>query len=342
MNPFRLCVFSLVLILVPAAFARADSAALYVTPSSGSYSVGDTFEAEIIADTGGAAINAAEADITFNPQALAVVSVSTDGSILDSWPTQPNFSNDNGTVNFSGVANNKFTGSSGLLITITFKALQNMDTGVHFESGAILAADGVESNIITTMRPGLYTVAPVEVAPQADADSSSTSDSGVADSPGAVASSSVGAASSDVQSPVLLNYQHQVSAGDRIVVSGTAAPNSTVSVYLQQGSGEALRTDMDTDSNGTFTYVSDTEAQEGVYYLWAIAQGHAGEESAPSNKLIITAISSSAASVALFQAAFMQHIVAFATLITFAGLATGFLFHRHRLERYRLELQHKA
>jgi hypothetical protein len=228
---------------------------------------------------------------------------------------------------------------------VTFKALQNMQGAVHFESGAILAADGVETNIITTMRSGLYTVQPVEVPASPDSGAGAAADGSSGAAVGGVASSSQNAAlpgSPDIPAPVLLNYQSQISAGDRIVVKGTAPAGATVSVWLQEGSNAPERTDLDVTSDGTFTYVSDTQAQLGTYSLWAFTQGAGGKESVSSNKLNLTAISTGAASVALFQTALIANIVPFTALLVFAGLGTGYLFHRHKLEKFRIEQQHKA
>jgi len=342
MNSIRAFILSLFFILIPAGIASADGGVLYLSPSSGPYSVGDTFDVQVMADSGGVAINAAEADLTFDPTVLQVQSISIDGSILSSWPTQPGFSNDDGTVTFSGVAAQKFTGSSGLLITISFKALQNIEGDVHFQSGAILAADGLESNIITTMRPGTYSIAPVESAAPAPPDGSSDSGDGTATPSSDSSNTASSSPASDVAPPVIVNYQSSISTGDRIIIQGSAPPDATVSVYLKQDGHAAQRTDMNADDTGSFTYTSDTEANAGVYEIWAITQGPGGVQSVSSNKVDITAIPPGAASVALVTASISTNLIPFTALLIFAGLATGYLFHRHKLEKYRIEMQSKG
>ena len=343
MNRFRLRV-ALVLLsswfLLPAGIAFADGS-LYVMPDSGVYSIGDTFDVQVLADSGGQNINAAEADLTFDAGALEVESISTDGSILTSWPTSPHFSNTDGTIGFSGLASQKYNGTGALLITVTFKAIANLNSPAHFESGAILAADGLETNVITTMRSGLYTIQPKEIPadPSVPADASTTTVNGGNSVGGA--SSSTPESSTDVVAPALINYQTQVSAGERIVVQGSAPANATVSVFFQQGSNKAERTDMQADGNGSFTFVSDTQAQQGVYHLWAFTQGDAGAQSASSNKITINAVSSGAASVALFETTLISNLIPFLALLIFAGLGTGYIFHRHKLEKFKIEQQHK-
>lgn len=337
-------------LLLPVSIAHADGAALYVTPETGTYSIGDTFEVQVLADSAGAAINAAEADITFDPSALQVLSVSSDGSILDTWPSEPKYDNSEGTITFSGVANQRYTGSAGLLVTITFKAVKNAQDGAHFASGAVLAADGVESNIITAMHSGQYAIQPVEVPAQggdsdaigaSDQEASSTAASDQDASSTSSDSSSAGDSDAELAAPVLQS-KPQIAVGDRIVINGTAPPGSTVSVWLQEGSKKAQRTDLDADESGAFSFTSDTQANAGPYQAWAFTLGAAGARSDKSNVLSIVAIDPETASVALLQQTLIEHAVSLTALLVFGGIVTAYIYHRHRLEKYRLELERNA
>ena len=65
--------------------------------------IGQEVTAPIYIDTHGAVINAAEVHLEFDPQALQVKSVSKEGSFFTLWITDyPKFSNDNGTISFTG------------------------------------------------------------------------------------------------------------------------------------------------------------------------------------------------------------------------------------------------
>src|SRR5262249_15223619 len=119
------------------------------------------------ADTGGTLINAAEGDLSFNTEALEVEKISEDDSILSSWSTPPVFSNEEGTIRFAGWTKQNYSGDAGLLVTVTFKALKNTVGNARLAAGAILAANGEESNIITSMRSGVFTIAaPPEPEPE--------------------------------------------------------------------------------------------------------------------------------------------------------------------------------
>ena len=148
----------------------AAEASLYVSPERGFYEVGDVFEIKVLADTGDESMNAAEAEITFDPNELSVEDVSTDGSVLSLWPTPPTFSNETGTIRFSGWTNKKYSGDSGLLATIFFRPLRVTLSSARLAAGAILAADGKSSNIIKNMRSGVYTIGPRTILAEAPKD----------------------------------------------------------------------------------------------------------------------------------------------------------------------------
>ncbi len=160
--------FSFLLVHSSKVFAAAEDTGgvLFLSPSSGIYSVGDIFDVGIYADSGGQEINAAEAELSFNPKELEVESISKDGSIFNLWPMEPEFSNEEGSINFAGGSKTKFVGDKGLLLTVTFKALKSNVSRANLAAGAILAADGMASNIITAMKSGVYTLEPKEIMPQ--------------------------------------------------------------------------------------------------------------------------------------------------------------------------------
>lgn len=151
------------------ALAFAD-ASLYLSPESASYARGDTFEVRLLADTDGALISAAEAELSYDAGAFAIEGISTEGSILNVWLTKPDF--DGSTIRFSGVTKSPYSGSNGLLVTITFRALRNMLGNVRFTSGALLSYGAESTNVISTMRSGVYRVRPEEVLPEPIATSS--------------------------------------------------------------------------------------------------------------------------------------------------------------------------
>ena len=147
--------FSISLVL-PAA---AQAASLYFSPSSGSYSVGKTFTVSVYVSSYDQAINAASGIISFPQDKLQVISLSKTGSLMSLWVQEPSFSNTSGTINFEGIVLNPgFIGSSGKIISITFKTKVKGITSLNFSSASVLANDGKGTNILTSSGSASYNI----------------------------------------------------------------------------------------------------------------------------------------------------------------------------------------
>jgi hypothetical protein len=140
----------------PAKVAAAD-AIFYVSPSGGSYKAGDKITASILVNTGGQAINAGEATVTFSTDTLEYQSVSSSGSIFTFWTSGP--TGGATSVSFSGgLSNPGYTGSAGKVITITFKAKTTGTGHIWIYNGKILANDGQGTNVMGTNSGATYTI----------------------------------------------------------------------------------------------------------------------------------------------------------------------------------------
>jgi hypothetical protein len=142
--------------LLFAVSAHAQSASLLVSPPSGSFEKGKTFSVKIMAESD-SNINAAEVDMTFDKDILAVASISKSGSAFSLWTTEPTFSNTKGTINFGGGSPSPFSGKK-TLATVVFKAKNGGVGKVAFSSGNVLAADGKGTDILSEKKGGEYTV----------------------------------------------------------------------------------------------------------------------------------------------------------------------------------------
>ncbi len=152
----------LIIILSPAITLAAS---LSVSPSTGVYTSGSTFTSRIVVNTNGQSINAAEGTIKFNPQELTVVSVDRSNSIFNLWVSEPTFSNTAGTISFSGGLPSGYKGSSGSIFNITFRTKNSGNAKVSITSGAVLANDGMGTNVLSTMGGAAYTISPVATTP---------------------------------------------------------------------------------------------------------------------------------------------------------------------------------
>lgn len=137
----------------------AKAATLYLSPPSGTYTVYDNFSVTVYTSSTDQAMNAAEAVIAFPTSKLEVSSISTSGSIFNFWVVSPAYSNTTGLINFSGIVYTPgYTGSAGKLITINFSAKAAGTADVTFNSGSVLANDGLGTEILTSMTGASFTI----------------------------------------------------------------------------------------------------------------------------------------------------------------------------------------
>ncbi len=141
-------------------FAPAVHAATFsLSPAAGNYLTGHTFTMNVLISSPGAAMNAAQAALSFPADKLSVISLSKSDSILDLWVQNPSFSNKDGTINLSGIVTNPgFQGSGGVVLAITFQAKNPGAAAISFLSGSILANDGLGTNILSGMKGAAITV----------------------------------------------------------------------------------------------------------------------------------------------------------------------------------------
>lgn len=144
----------------------ALAATLSFSPSSGTYFAGRSFSVSVLVSSPDQAMNAVQAEISFPVNKLEVLSVSETNSIVTLWVQNPTFSNQDGTIDFGGVAVNPgFQGSAGDVITIRFEAKNSGSAPLSFVSGSVLANDGKGTNILTSMGTANFTITPLSSAP---------------------------------------------------------------------------------------------------------------------------------------------------------------------------------
>jgi hypothetical protein len=159
--------FTLIFILTVATpnISHGASASMFLSPTTSSYTVGNNFSVVVKVNTGGSAINAAEGKVVFDTNKLTLRSISKSGSIFSLWTTEPGETSP-GNIEFGGgIPNPGYTGSSGTIITLNFRANEPGNTTVSFVSGAVLANDGLGTNILSTLGGGSYSLNPGSIIP---------------------------------------------------------------------------------------------------------------------------------------------------------------------------------
>ncbi|MBU4421810.1 cohesin domain-containing protein [Patescibacteria group bacterium] len=157
----KLSIFFSAIFLFFALPAAAHAASLYLSPSSGTYTEYDNFSVTLYASSTDEKMNGAAANISFPTNLLNVNSISITGSLIDFWAEEVSYSNTTGIINFAGVdLGGGYLGSAAKLITISFNAVADGTANVTFNSGSVLADDGLGTEILTDMISGSYLINP--------------------------------------------------------------------------------------------------------------------------------------------------------------------------------------
>lgn len=166
--------------------SSAHAADVVLSPSSGSYNSGQTFTATVQAVPNGDNINAVEAQLSFDPSVLSVVSVAKTGSVFSLWTTEPTFSNSAGTIEFGGGSPTPFS-SRSTLVVITFRATAEGSATVSFDEASALAADGLGTDVLENSPSATYTITAGSTPPPAEETPPPTEEEPEEDSDAAIA-----------------------------------------------------------------------------------------------------------------------------------------------------------
>ena len=134
-----------------------EAASLEISPSSGTYGVGQTFTATIQVLPDGEDVSAVEATLRFNPSIMSVVSLSKNDSPISLWTAEPTFSNTSGVIEFGGVSPAPMTGPTELL-SITFETLLEGTGEITFTNVSVLAPNGRETDATENSDSAPFTV----------------------------------------------------------------------------------------------------------------------------------------------------------------------------------------
>jgi hypothetical protein len=148
--------------IVNIGFAQAqEKATIFLSPKSETVLVDSTFEISVFLDTHGASINAVELNLKFSADTLRIVEKSGGTSLISLWLEPATYSNAQGTARFTGVIPNGITTQSGLITTLTFKAIKSGRAVIEvLPSSRVLANDGLGTNVPVEFGRGIYTVTP--------------------------------------------------------------------------------------------------------------------------------------------------------------------------------------
>jgi hypothetical protein len=131
-------------------FSHAEGASLSLSPKTGTFYVGSTFDVSIMLDTNEQNVNALQLELNFPADKLQVVEPFQGKSIIKVWTAPPSYSNIDGKVILQGgIPNPGIKTSSGLVFTISFRAKVPGEASLNFGNKTkVLRNDGQGTNIL--------------------------------------------------------------------------------------------------------------------------------------------------------------------------------------------------
>ncbi len=310
-------------ILLSALFGVAASAnaqaTLFVSPISGVYKTGELFSVLVNVNTGGQAINAASGQLNFDNQRLEISEIGFSRSVFSIWTDEPNYSNAGGVARFSGgLPTPGFTGASGSILRITFKAKAAGSAPVVFVSGAVLANDGKGTNILDSLKGGLFTI--ISAAPS----------QAPATTPPPTSKQIFETAEKPIAQPIITDWPKELEAGQTLNIRGLGFPNGKILISVQKGLDDPIIDERFAGSDGRFSYVYGKTVEAGLYRVWAKNVSPEGLISASSDIITIEATSPLFFRIGTVALNYASIIVTLLALILLLGLVIIFIWWKIR------------
>ncbi len=136
-----------------------QAAALLLSPSTGTFTVGSTFDISIILDTQGKSVNALDVDLQFPADRLQLVSPKTSVSVISVWTSQPQFNNQTGRVHLQGGIPRGINLSNALVASLTFRVKSVGSAILRFgDESKVLLNDGLGTDDLSQRGDAVYTL----------------------------------------------------------------------------------------------------------------------------------------------------------------------------------------
>ncbi len=119
----------------------ASDTQVFLSPRSGGFIFGTTFEVSIFVNTNKNKIDGLNLKINYDKNKLSIVEPSGGRSIVSSWTKSPSYDNTRGEVTYIGTMDEGLVTDSGLVATITFKSLGTGSAPVSINSSSFITLD---------------------------------------------------------------------------------------------------------------------------------------------------------------------------------------------------------
>lgn len=144
-------------ILYIISFIFADAAIISLSPSSGAFTVGSTFDISLFLNTQGKSVNAVQVYIKFPSDKLQLVSPKISQSIINIWSNQPKLDNKTGVIELEGIIPGGINTSDGLVTKLTFRVKSVGSAIVKFlDKSRVLLNDGFGTDALEQTQNSIY------------------------------------------------------------------------------------------------------------------------------------------------------------------------------------------
>ncbi len=256
----------LALFLFSVNIAQAQSANIFFSTPPRQVYEGENVSVEIRVKSEAQSINAVSGIFSFPENLVGVISIAKDKSIIDIWTREPKTIP--GKILFEGVILNPgFQGANGYLFKVTFKAKESGVVFFNFSEGAILANDGLGTNVLAMLDSANFRILPgtipenVVVTPTEEV--------------------YIDSIKKIVALPVIIEYPELADSKDGFYLKGKGEPNALTKIVFKDLSakslGEKFITLLQTEKKklgevlvkngnlGEFEYLSPKNLTAGVY-----------------------------------------------------------------------------
>lgn len=241
----------------------ANSASLFIDKKVSNIQEGEQITLDVNVKSNDQAINAVSGIVIFPSEMLRMVSISKDNSILNIWTRNPSIQRNQ--ISFEGVVLNPgYQGNNGNIFRVTFEAKKHGLAVISFSNGAILANDGVGTNIVSSLKSTSFNIIGTGVTDLINKPIAKNIDT-----------------NKSLALPVITDYSLSINSGEDSYFKGKGEPNQltkmTFEAISQKSLGEQFidfiqykkkrLTDAFVKNNekGLFEYVTPSNLIAGVY-----------------------------------------------------------------------------
>lgn len=235
----------------------ASAATLYLSPASGSYTVGKPFTVNVFVESSDEPMNAVSGTISIPSDMFTVTSASAVGSVVNFWVQQPQVSGS--SISFEGVVLNPgYEGSGAKVASFVLVPKKTGSGSISFASASVLANDGEGSAILDRATGAQYSVQEAAVPAPTPTPAAAPAKSEAPPAP-------VETKGDTVEAPRIVDYDAQIGYQDLVAIRGVTYESANVEVLIYKDGVVYASETGDSNSSGEFSIIIPKRLPPGTY-----------------------------------------------------------------------------